>query len=360
MKGSKPRWMGSSMLKLEQLRVPLIQGGMGIGVSLGNLAGHVMLEGGLGVISAAQPGYREVDFYQNTIEANLRALEKEVDKARQISQGKGLLGVNVMVAAEGYDRYVKAISLMDIDVIISGAGLPLELPSLVGDSKVALAPIVSSAKAAFLLCKRWLSRSQRLPDLLIIEGPLAGGHLGFSWSDLIDEKTQDLTSILHEVRVVLKDQNWDFPVFVAGGIYTSEDIHYFLNRGAQGVQMATRFIATHECDADIQFKQAFIKAKFEDIRFVISPSGYPGRAINNPLVDALMRDETVKVKRCVKCLKPCNPATTPYCITEALIEAVKGNVHEGLIFTGTKGYRIDKIVSVKELIEELFSSEVYP
>ena len=347
------------MLKLDQLRVPLIQGGMGIGVSLGNLAGHVMLEGGLGVISAAQPGYREADFYQNTIEANLRALEKEIAKARAISQGKGLLGINVMVAAEDYDRYVKAISQMDIDVIISGAGLPLELPSLVGESKVALAPIISSAKAAFLLCKRWLSRSDRSPDLLIIEGPLAGGHLGFSWSDLKEEKTQDLADILYEVLVVLKDQKWDIPVFVAGGVYTASDIQNYLALGAQGVQIATRFIATHECDADIQFKQAFVNAKKEDIRFVISPSGYPGRAINNPLVDTLMRDEKVKVKRCVNCLKPCNPATTPYCITEALIHAVKGNVQDGLIFTGTNGYRIDKIISVKELIDELFPQELY-
>ena len=345
------------MLKLQKLRVPLIQGGMGIGVSLGNLAGHVMLEGGLGVISAAQPGFREPDFYQNTIEANLRALEKEVAKARQISQGHGLLGINVMVAAEDYDIYVKAISQMDVDLIISGAGLPLELPTLVGDTKIALAPIVSSAKAAYLLCKRWLARSQKLPDLLIIEGPLAGGHLGFSWAELKENKTQELHQILEEVLVVLKDQNWSIPVFVAGGIYSSSDIQAYIDLGAAGVQMATRFIATHECDADIQFKQAFINAKEEDIRFVISPSGYPGRAINNPLVETLMRDEKVKVKRCVNCLKPCNPAATPYCITEALINAVQGNVQEGLIFTGTNGYRIDRLVSVKELIQELFPSE---
>lgn len=346
------------MLKLQKLRVPLIQGGMGIGVSLGNLAGHVMLEGGLGVISAAQPGYREPDFYQNTIEANLRTLEKEVAKARQIAQGQGLLGINVMVAAEDYDHYVKAISQMDIDVIISGAGLPLELPTLVGNTEIALAPIISSAKAAYLLCKRWLARSQKLPDLLIIEGPLAGGHLGFTWSDLKENKTQTLHHILEEVLLVLKDQNWSIPVFVAGGIYSSTDIQTVLALGASGVQMATRFIATHECDADIQFKQAFINAKEEDIRFVISPSGYPGRAINNPLVEKLMRDEKVKVMRCVNCLKPCNPATTPYCITEALIHAVKGNVQDGLIFTGTNGYRIDTLVSVKELIEELFPSGI--
>jgi len=337
----------------KSLSIPLIQGGMGIGVSLGNLAGHVMKAGGMGVISAAQTGYRDPEFAKDPVKANLKAMEEEIQKARAISEGRGLLGVNMMVAGENYDIYVKAISQMDIDVIISGAGLPLELPGLVGESKVALAPIVSSGKAALLLTKRWKMRYNRVPDLIIIEGPLAGGHLGFSWDQLNTNSTPSLESILVDVQAALKELDLDIPVFVAGGIYTGAEVAKFIRLGAQGVQMATRFIGTHECDASEGFKQVFIDAKESDIRYVISPSGYPGRAINNPLVETLMSNGRVKVARCYNCLKPCNPATTPYCITEALISAVKGDRVNGLVFTGTNGYRIKEIVSVQVLIDEL-------
>lgn len=346
--------MNKIQIRNKTLNIPLIQGGMGIGVSLGNLAGHVMKEGGMGVISAAQPGYLEHDFKTNTIEANIRAMKNEILKARSISNGNGLLGVNLMVAAEHYDVYAKAISEMDIDVIISGAGLPLELPTLSQNPDILLAPIVSSAKAMVLLVKRWLSRANRLPDLIIIEGPLAGGHLGFSWDQLNNQSYPSLESILEDVLLSIKENNWNIPVFVAGGIYTKEDIEMFLNLGADGVQMATRFITTFECDANIKFKEAFIHAKESDIRFVISPSGYPGRAIDNKLVTTLMNQEKIRVKHCYNCLKPCNPATTPYCITEALIQAVKGNIDEGLVFTGVNGYRNKSIIHVSELIDELF------
>lgn len=346
--------MNKIKIRNKTLNIPLIQGGMGIGVSLGNLAGHVMKEGGLGVISAAQPGYLEHDFKTNTIEANIRAMKNEIIKARSISNGNGLLGVNLMVAAEHYDVYAKAISEMDIDVIISGAGLPLELPTLSQNPDILLAPIVSSAKAMVLLVKRWLSRANRLPDLIIIEGPLAGGHLGFSWDQLNNQSYPSLESILEDVLQSLKENNWNIPVFVAGGIYTNDDIQKFLELGASGVQMATRFITTFECDANIKFKEAFIHAKESDIRFVISPSGYPGRAIDNKLVTTLMNQEKIRVKHCYNCLKPCNPATTPYCITEALIQAVKGNIDEGLVFTGVNGYRNKSIIHVSELIDELF------
>jgi nitronate monooxygenase len=334
------------------LRIPIVQGGMGIGVSLGNLAGHVMKEGGMGVISAAQPGYREPDFFTNTFNANLRALKAEIAKARSIAQGQGLLGVNLMVAGERYDEYATAIADMDIDVIISGAGLPLELPKFANGKPVALAPIVSSAKAAYLLCKRWFSRYARYPDFIVIEGPLAGGHLGFSWDDLKAKTTQSLHEIFTEVKGVLKELGISIPLVPAGGIYTGSDIAEYLNDGAAAVQMATRFIGTEECDAHPAFKAQFIQAKASDIDLVISPSGYPGRAIINAHVNAL-RQGRIAPTRCVKCLKPCNPATTPYCITEALIQSVSGNVDHGLVFTGTNGYRITEIVSVHHLIREL-------
>lgn len=336
----------------KSLSVPIIQGGMGIGVSLGNLAGHVMKEGGMGVISAAQPGYREPDFFTNTFQANLRALKAEIAKARTIAQGHGLLGVNLMVAGERYDEYATAIAGMDIDVIISGAGLPLELPKFAQGKPVALAPIVSSAKAAYLLCKRWFSRYARYPDFIVIEGPMAGGHLGFSWEELKTKTTQSLQEIFSEVKSVLKEMGIAIPLVPAGGIYTGSDIAEFIKAGAAAVQMATRFIGTEECDAHPTFKTQFLMANASDIDLVISPSGYPGRAIINAHVKAL-RQGRIAPTRCVKCLKPCNPATTPYCITEALIQSVSGNVDHGLVFTGVNGYRITEIVSVHDLIGEL-------
>jgi len=339
--------------KGKDLDIPIIQGGMGIGISLGNLAGHVMKEGGVGVISAAQPGYQDPSFLNNPIKANLSALRVEIQKARDISEGKGLLGVNIMVAGENYDVYAQSLNEMDIDMIISGAGLPLELPKFISNPKIALAPIISSGKAAMVLIRRWLNNYNRTPDLLIIEGPLAGGHLGFSWEQLKANTCQSLEDILEDVKQVLSDLKLSIPIAVAGGIFTGYDIRSFIQKGASFVQMATRFIATNECDASDGFKQALLDSKQEDIRFVISPSGYPGRAINNELVTQLMDGIKIKVTHCFNCLKPCNPATTPYCISDALIKAVQGDREHGLFFTGTNGYRLDKIVSVHQLITEL-------
>lgn len=334
------------------LTVPIIQGGMGIGVSLGNLAGHVMKEGGLGVISAAQPGFRKEHFKRNPVKANVEALHEEIAKARVISQGKGALGINLMVAAEYYDQYAKAINEMDIDVVISGAGLPLELPAFITNPKIALAPIVSSAKAASLICKRWLSRHNRLPDFIVIEGPLAGGHLGFDPFDLRSKTTQKLEDIVSETVTVIKELGHKIPLIAAGGVFTGFDIGKFIKLGASGVQMATRFIATHECDADVKFKEVFINGKEEDIDFVISPSGYPGRAFVNPFVKQ-MREGRIPPIHCVNCLKPCHPPTTPYCITEALVAAVTGDTDHGMVFTGANGHRITEIVSVHTLISTL-------
>lgn len=342
----------SLTIKGVTLGVPIIQGGMGIGVSLGRLAGSVMKEGGLGVISAAQPGYRKPNFKRNPVEANIEALHEEIAKARQLSEGKGRLGINLMVAAEYYDRYAKAINEMDIDVIISGAGLPLELPSFITNPKIALAPIVSSAKAASLICKRWLSRHNRVPDFIVIEGPLAGGHLGFDPLELRSKTTQKLEDIVTETLAALKFLELDIPVVAAGGVFTGFDIAKFIQLGASAVQMATRFIGTFECDADDKFKQVFLDSKPDDIDFVISPSGYPGRAFVNPFVKR-MRLGRIAPTMCVNCLKPCHPPTTPYCITEALVNAVTGDTDNGLVFTGANGHRVKELISVHTLIASL-------
>lgn len=339
-----------------RISIPLIQGGMGVGISLGNLAGHVALNGGMGVISTAHPGYREEDFENNTLNANVRALKKEIKKAKDIAQSNGMVAVNAMVAIKDYDEMIQASLDAGVDAIISGAGLPLRLPQLVEGHDVLIAPIVSSGKACRLILRNWNKKYKRCADFIVIEGSQAGGHLGFKKEDLLNGKVQTLEEIFLEVKEVVKEFeglfNKHIPIFVAGGIYTKEDIQKYLALGVDGVQMATRFITTYECDASDKYKEMFLKAKKEDIELVTSPVGMPGRAIRNKLTETI-KTQRIPVKKCYQCLIPCDVKTTPYCISKALIEACKGNIDEGLIFSGTNGYRSDKLISVKDLIEEL-------
>lgn len=339
------------------LDIPIIQGGMGVGISLGNLAGNVALNGGMGVISTAHPGYRAPDFNTNTLEANLRELKNEIQKAKDIAKGKGMVAINAMVAIKDYAAMVEQAIKAGVDAIISGAGLPMNLPKYVENTKVKIAPIVSSSKAAKLILKTWDRKFNKIPDFIVIEGSEAGGHLGFHKEEVLNHSTQSLSEILHEVLETIKPfvekYQQEIPVFVAGGIFDGKDIRKYVDQGASGVQMATRFIATHECDADIKYKEMFVNAKAEDIEIVKSPVGMPGRAIRTPLTATLALDKTIPVTKCYNCLIPCDPKTTPYCISKALIEAAKGNIEDGLVFSGSNGYRIDKIVSVKELITEL-------
>jgi nitronate monooxygenase len=335
--------------------VPIIQGGMGVGVSRSKLASAVANEGGIGVISSAQIGFEEPDFESNNKEANTRAMKKEIRKARELSP-KGIIAVNIMVAMNNYKEMVQTVVDEGIDLIISGAGLPTELPSLVKGSKTKIAPIVSSGKAAMVISKLWDHKYSRIPDLIVVEGPEAGGHLGYSLEQLNPEDKPDLVDIVKEVIKAIKPYeekyNTNIPVVAAGGVYSGSDIVKFIQAGAAGVQMATRFVATEECDADINYKMAYVNSTKEDIEIVKSPVGMPGRAIHNAFLEKL-QDGRIAPKKCYNCLKPCEPAVTPYCISKALIEAVKGNIDEGLIFSGSSAYRLDKIVTVKELINEL-------
>lgn len=340
-----------------KLEVPIIQGGMGVGISLGNLAGHVAKNGGMGVISTAHPGYRAEDFEKNPTEVNKRELAKEIQKAKEIAKGKGMVAINAMVAITDYAQMVEVAIKNKIDAIISGAGLPMNLPGFVKGTKVKLAPIVSSGKAARLICKTWDRRYHVAPDFVVIEGSEAGGHLGFHKEDVLNKTTAKLADIFKEVKETLQPfvekYQKEIPIFVAGGVYDADDIKQFMDLGADGVQMATRFICTEECDADIKYKEAFINAKKEDIEIVKSPVGMPGRAIMTKLTERLKNDERIPVKRCYNCLVPCDVKTTPYCISSTLINAAKGNLDEGLVFSGSNGYRNDKIVTVKELMDEL-------
>ena len=334
-------------------KLPIIQGGMGVGVSLSSLASAVAREGGIGVISAAQPGFNEEDFETNTKEANIRALKREIKKAKSMSNG-GIIGVNIMVAMNNYEDFIKASVEAGADVIISGAGLPTTLPRFTKGSNTKIAPIVSSARAAKLMCKMWKERYDYLPDFIVVEGPMAGGHLGFKMDELLDHEEEPLDKIVPEVIEVAKSykDEKEIPVIAAGGIYTGSDIAKFLKLGADGVQMATRFICTEECDADIKFKEEFLKCHEDEIKIIKSPVGMPGRAVHNQFLKDV-EEGKVKVNRCFGCVKKGNPKTTPNCITRALVNAVKGDVDHGLIFTGTNGYRNDKIVKVHDLINEL-------
>ena len=340
------------------LDFPLIQGGMGVGVSLGRLAGSVMNEGCMGVISCAHPGYYKDDFRKNSLKSNVEGIFEQVKIARDLSKGKGLLGVNIMVASKDYPSYVKASMDSKVDAIISGAGLPLDLPSYKQEgSDILLAPIVSSAKAAELICKVWDKRYNYIPDFIVIESSEAGGHLGFKLNDLVNKTCESLQTIIKGVREIIKPfeskYNYRIPLFGAGGVYDGKDMADVISYGCDGVQIGTRFIATNECDASDVFKQMIVDCKKEDIGLVKSPSGFPGRGIRNSFVKNTEAIGNIWVKTCIGCIKPCNPKDTPYCITDALINSVKGDKENGLFFAGSNAYRIDKIISVKELIDEI-------
>lgn len=335
-------------------KIPVIQGGMGVGVSLSNLAGAVALEGGIGVISTAQIGYREPEFDLHPIEANLRAIGDEIRKAKEKAKG-GIVGVNIMVATRRYEDYVKAAVEAGVDLIISGAGLPMTLPELIKGAKTKIAPIVSSVKSAQVICKYWTKKYNYLPDMVVIEGPKAGGHLGFSKEQLdhIEELDYDteIRNIISTVNDFAKTQQKEIPVVVAGGIYTREDMEHTLSLGAKGVQVATRFVTTYECDASDAYKQAYLNAKKEDIVIVKSPVGMPGRAINNAFIKRTAEGQ-IPHGRCHLCVQTCKPDETPYCITDALVNAVKGNTDEGLVFCGENAWRANKMESVKDIMQE--------
>lgn len=348
--------MKYNSLKIGDLvaRVPIIQGGMGIGISLGGLAGAVAKEGGVGIISAAQIGFQEPDFEKSPFANNILAMGKELKKARMIAP-QGIVGFNIMVAMKYYDDYVKNAVDIGADIIISGAGLPTQLPDLVKGSNTKIAPIVSTNKSASVILKYWDKKYGRTADMVVIEGPKAGGHLGFTTQQLekYDKETyeEEIKEILATVQLYQEKYQCQIPVIVAGGIGNAKDMEEVMNLGVQGVQIATRFITTEECDADIKYKEALINADKEDIEIVKSPVGMPGRAIMNSFMKKVMSGTKITPKKCLQCLHKCNPLEIPYCITEALIHTARGNIEQGLLFCGSEAYRATKIETVKEVID---------
>lgn len=339
-------------------RLPIIQGGMGVGVSLSRLAGSVAKEGGVGIISTAQIGFDEENFEKDQTGCNIHAIKKHITRAKEIACGNGLVGVNIMVALKHYKEHVKAAVAAGADVIISGAGLPMDLPALIGEHcRTKIAPIVSSKRAANLILKMWAHKYDRTADFIVIEGPKAGGHLGFSESQLSDinqlDFDKEITQIIDCKKEYEQKYNTQIPVIVAGGIFDRNDIAHAIDLGADGVQIASRFVATKECDASDAYKQAYINADEQDIQIIKSPVGMPGRALRNKFIQKL-DNARVPISKCYNCLEKCNPAKVPYCITKALIDAVKGEVDNGLVFCGANVGRINKMTTVHDLMTELF------
>ena len=339
--------------------VPIIQGGMGVCISLSGLAAAVANEGGAGIISAVGIGMTEPNYRKHFRESNLIAFRKQIRKAR--TETTGVLGANIMLAVSDYEDLLKVAIEEGLDMVILGAGLPLHKPESISDdlfryTDTKFIPKVSSAKATRLIFSYWSTKHSRIPDAVVIEGSLAGGHLGFKMAEL-DNSPASLESIVKETKEVLKPfeqkHGRRIPIIAGGGIYTGKDIHKIMEAGANAVKMGTRFVTTHECDADIKFKESYLKASKDDITLIQSPVGLPGRVIKNEFVEQIKNGMKKPVKCPWKCLKNCNFKEVPYCIAEALFNAGQGDMENGFAFAGTNAYRATKIESVKEVMASL-------
>jgi NAD(P)H-dependent flavin oxidoreductase YrpB (nitropropane dioxygenase family) len=338
----------------KEVKFPIIQGGMGIRISLSRLANACLKSGIVATISAAQVGFLDKNFRKDPFGTNKIAITNEINLIRE-QNPDGILGVNLMHAINDYDKYATFLSEQDIDFVVSGAGLPVDLPEYLKGSKVKGAFIISSARACKIMLKSWDRRYSYMPAFIVCEGPLAGGHLGFSKEDFEQGKVQSLEDILVSTKEVVKlyeeKYNIKIPIIAAGGVHDGHDMAKMISVGADGVQIATRFIATPECDASEEYKQMIIGSKEEDIVRVESPAGLPGRAVRNYLTKTL-ETSRIKVSYCVDCLKTCKKVGIPYCITEQLGNSANGDVN-GLIFTGAKAHLIQKLLTVEEIVKEI-------
>ena len=341
------------VLKIGDLEIspPIIQGGMGVRVSRANLASAVANAGCAGVIASAGLGQFENFPGSKFVKVNEEALRYEIRKAKSLTNG--IIGVNIMVALSDYDNLVKTAVEEDVDLIISGAGLPLTLPKYLNGKDIKLIPIVSSARTFQIICKRWKNRFNKLPDAIIVEGVRAGGHLGYSYECIADDTAPTLEQTIEEIIKIADYLAPGVPVIAAGGIFDGKDIVHFLKLGASGVQMATRFVCTDECDVHNNFKQAYLDAKAEDLTIIKSPVGLPGRVINNSFVEKIKQGKTMPFMCNYKCLKTCEPKKAPYCIAKVLANAAQGKLGESFAFAGSNAYRCNEIIPVKTLVEKL-------
>ena len=338
-------------------RIPIIQGGMGVGISMSSLASAVANEGGIGVISCAGLGL----IYRNTakdyMEACIIGLREEIKKAREKSNG--LIGVNIMMALTNFGDMVKTSIAEKVDVIFAGAGLPMDLPKYITpDCTTKLVPIVSSARAARIICEKWKTLYNYLPDLVVVEGPKAGGHLGFKANQIEDENfsiQKLIPEVVKEVAIFEEKYNQEIPVIAAGGIYTGEDMYNIMQLGAKGVQMSSRFVPTDECDADIKFKETYINANENDVEIIQSPVGMPGRALKGEFLEKVKQGLTAPKSCPYNCLHTCDYKKVPYCIIVTLYNAYQGKMDKGYAFAGSNAYRATKISSVKEVVDSITS-----
>ena len=347
------------LLEIKGRKLTLCQGAMGVGVSMSNLVSAVANEEGMGVLPAV--GLNEAKGYKgNYVGTSNRALKDEIELARS-KMNRGFLGVNIMYALSNFSELVKTALEENVDFIISGAGIPKDLPAYareIGNTHTGLIPIVSSARLASLICRAW-SKYNHLPDAIVVEGPMAGGHLGYSREELSDPEfvKHGLERIIPEVVEAVKPYELDrrIPIIAAGGIFYGGDIRKFLNLGASGVQMATRFVTTDECDADIRFKQAYVDCREQDITIINSPVGMPGRAITNRFLEEVTAGKKIPIRCPYHCLKTCDPEKSPYCIARALFEARKGEFDNGFVFVGSNAWRCkeDGIIPVKQVFENI-------
>ena len=345
--------MKSFFIGKYEIKLPIIQGGMGVGVSLNGLASAVANEGGIGVISCAGIGLLYPEHKGNYLQKSIWGLKEEIRKTREKTQG--VIGVNIMVAISNFADMVKTSIEEKVDVIFSGAGLPMDLPSyLQPRSKTMLVPIVSSSRAAKIICDRWLANYDYLPDAIVVEGPKAGGHLGFK-TEQIEDVHYSLEELIPGVVTVAESykEKKIIPVIAAGGITTGEDIAKFLDLGAAGVQMGSIFVPTDECDVSMEFKKVYLKSSQKDIRIIQSPVGLPGRAFDGEFLKNVSDGKEIPRSCPYHCIKTCDYSRSPYCIIKALYNAAKGNMKKGYAFAGSNAYLADKISSVKEVIEKL-------
>jgi nitronate monooxygenase len=344
-----------------EVKIPIIQGGMGVAISLSGLASAVANEGGIGMISAAGIGMREPDYSRNFREANKRALRKEIRLAKSLTHG--VIGVNIMMALTDHEDLIRVAVEENTDIIVLGAGLPLKIPGMLADAGLKdhhtkLVVKVSSAKAARLIFQSWTNRYQLIPDAVVVEGPLAGGHLGFKKEELSKTPVplyQLIEETVSAVRPFEEQFEKEVPVIAAGGIYAGRDIFDIMQAGAKGVKMGTRFVTTHECDASLGFKESYLACRKEDITIIDSPVGLPGRVIRNEFVEQIQQGKTKPFKCVWHCLSSCNFREAPYCISQVLFNSARGKMSEGFAFSGTNAYLATKIQHVSEVFKELIA-----
>lgn len=341
------------------VRLPIIQGGMGVCVSLSGLASAIANEGGIGVISAVGIGMTEDNYRTNFRESNKIALRKEIRKARLKS--KGVIGVNIMLAASDFDDLFKIALEEQIDAIFISAGLPLKRPpnvesSVIENTSTKFIPKVSSARAAKITFRHWSAKYNKIPDAVVVEGPLSGGHQGFRIQDVLNPEislSSIITDTIKEIKPYEQKFGKEIPIIAGGGIYSGKDIYEIMSAGASGVKMGTRFVTTNECDVSENYKKNYLRCTKDDITIINSPVGLPARVITNDFVKQIQQGNKKPINCPWKCLKTCDYKNVQFCIANTLFNAAQGDFTNGFSFAGAKAYLAEEIISVKETIRQI-------